>query len=66
MKNERVIVITEKNRVNKKIRRIFIIKNRILKKNVKKEKVIIIKKERVNVEFLKFIFFICFLFNFFF
>ena len=66
MKNERIIAVVEKNRVNKKIRRIFIIKNRILKKNAEKKRVIIVKKERVNAEFLKFVFSIYFLFSFFF
>ena len=44
MKIKRVIVIIKKNRVNKEIRRIFINKNRIIKKNIKKKRVIIIKK----------------------
>ena len=57
MKNERVIAVAEKSRVNKKIRRILIIKNRITKKNVKKKRAIIVKKKRVNVEFLKYVFF---------
>ena len=57
MKNERVIVITEKSRVNKKIRRIFINKNRIIKENVKKKRTIITEKKRVNAEFLKCVFF---------
>ena len=52
IKNERVIVITEKSRVNKKIRRIFINKDRIIKENI--------KKKRVNVKFLKCVFFILF------
>ena len=56
MKNERVIVIIKKSRVNKKIRRILVDKNRIIKKNVKKERIIITKKERVNAEFLKYVF----------
>ena len=55
IKNERVIVIIEKSRVNKKIRRIFINKEQIVKKNVKKERAIIIKKKRVNVKSLKFV-----------
>ena len=44
MKNERIIVITEKSRVNKKIRRIFN------------------NKKRVNVKFLKYVFFFLFFF----
>ena len=56
MKNERVIIITEKSRVNKEIRRVFVNKNRIFKKNVKKKRAIIIKKTRVNVKFLKYVF----------
>ena len=57
MKNERVIAVAEKSRVNKKIRRILIIKNRITKKNAEKKRVIITEKKRVNVEFLKYVFF---------
>ena len=56
VKNERVIVITEKSRVNKKIHRIFTNKNRIIKENVKKKQAIIVKKKRVNAEFLKCVF----------
>ena len=56
MKNERIIVITEKSRVNKKIRRIFTNKNRIIKENVKKKRTIIAEKKRVNVKFLKYVF----------
>ena len=65
MKNERIIVITEKSRVNKKIRRILVIKNRIIKKNAEKKKTIIVKKKRVNVKFLKFVFLIYTFFFFF-
>ena len=42
IKNKRAIVIAKKSRVNKKIRRIFINKARIIKKNVKKKRAIII------------------------
>ena len=56
MKNKRVIVIIKKSRVNKKIRRVFINKERIIKENVKKKRTIIIKKKRVNVKFLKYVF----------
>ena len=66
MKNERIIAVTEKSRVNKKIRRIFIIKNRIIKENIKKKRAIITEKKRVNVKFLKYVFLdINFLFFFF-
>ena len=65
MKNKRVIAVTKKSRVNKKIRRIFIIKNRITKENVKKKRAIIVKKKRVNVEFLKYVFLILLLLFFF-
>ena len=58
MKSKRVIVIAEKSRVNKKIRRIFTNKNRIIKENVKKKQTIITKKKRVNAEFLKCVFFV--------
>ena len=51
MKDERAIVIAEKSRVNKKIYRVFIKKERINKKSR-----IFIKKKRVNVKSLKYVF----------
>ena len=53
MKNERVIVIIKKSRVNKEIHRILVNK----KKNVEKKRIIIIKKKRANAKFLKCVFF---------
>ena len=58
MKNKRIIVIVKKSRVDKEIHRILINKNRIIKENIKKERTIIVKKKRVNAEFLKYVFFV--------
>ena len=57
MKNKRIIAFTEKSRVNKKIRRIFTDKNRIIKKNVKRKRTIYAEKKRVNAKSLKYIIF---------
>ena len=62
IKNKRIIAVTKKSRVNKEIRRILIIKNRITKENVKKERTIIIKKKRVNAKSLKYILLLLFRF----
>ena len=55
IKNKRTIVITEKNRVNKKIRRILIKKERMK-----------FKRKRVKIKSLKYIIIILFFFLFFF
>ena len=56
MKNERTIAITEKSRINKKIRRILAVKNRITRENAEKKRSIVTEKKRVNVKFLKCVF----------
>ena len=66
MKNKRIIAFAKKSRVNKKIRRILVNKNRIVKKNTERERAIYVKKKRVNVEFLKCVFYYHFDFFFFF